>query len=101
MGINTTDLTLCDNLYPIDDKKIGGSFKLLQCYEAFGITITKSDMHEKCSQIYKDNMYERVEQYHQCLIDLGSQKTADVCLLDPYKMILSQDERKMFIVSFD
>ena len=58
-------------------------------------------MHEKCSLIYKDNMYERVEAYHQCLIDLGSQKTADVCLLDPYKMILSQDERKMFIVSFD
>jgi hypothetical protein len=82
--IDTTDLSLCDNLFPLANTEIGGSFNLLSCYETFGISITVDNMHEKCTGIYKDNMYYSINEYHTCLNDLGSSITADRCYIDPY-----------------
>ena len=39
--INTTDITLCDDLYPLDRYIIGGSSRPLSCYSIFNISITE------------------------------------------------------------
>jgi len=81
----------------MEDTKTGGSFNLLNCYDIFGINITKNDMHDKCTPIHKENMYEEIDEYHTCLVELGCQVTADDILLDHDDMIISVDERKFIL----
>ena len=81
----------------MDNLKTGGSFNLLSCYDTFNISITSNDRHDICTPIYEDNMYEEVEEYHDCLKDLGGPATADVILLDHNDMIISVDERKLIM----
>lgn len=47
-----TDQLLCDNLFPLDNMEIGGSFKLMSCYETFGIEFTIDDIHKKCTDVF-------------------------------------------------
>lgn len=70
---------------------------MLNCYETFGVIITKHDMHEKCTDIHKENMYEEIAEYHICLNELGCQVTADDIILDHNDMIISVDERKFIL----
>ena len=55
-GLTMTDESLCDNLYPLNNNEVGGSFNLLNCYERFEISLTEEVIHEKCTNAYEDNL---------------------------------------------
>lgn len=56
---------------------------MLACYKTFDISITNKDMQEKCTDIYKDYMLEELDEFSECLVNLGASITADKCLLSP------------------
>jgi hypothetical protein len=98
-GLNLTDTTFCDNLYPLDNKNVGGSFRLLSCYETFGINITNEVMQEKCTSIHEKSMADEVDKFKDCLVNLGAPVTADHCILDPYNVDFEAETRKNILVS--
>ena len=97
LGLNTSDTHMCDHLYPLDDEKIGGSQNLLKCYEAFNISLTLDNIHEKCLTTHQKNMKAEVNEYSQCLQDLGASRYYDNCWLDPQKVTISIDQREFII----
>jgi hypothetical protein len=94
-GLNMTDHSLCENLYPLIDNL--GSPNLLNCYEKFGIILTEEDIHEKCTNTYLDDLKEEIENQQKCLEDLGMPKTADLILIDPKITTISLGENKLVI----
>jgi hypothetical protein len=59
-GLILTDQSLCDNLYPFNNDKVGSSENLLPCYERFGISLTEEETHIKCTNAYEDNLREEI-----------------------------------------
>jgi hypothetical protein len=66
---------------------------LLACYKTFDISITNEDMQDKCTDIYKANMLEELDDFNECLVNLGASMTADKCLLSPENVDFQLDKR--------
>jgi hypothetical protein len=100
-GLNMTDTSLCDNLYPLNNDEVGGSINILNCYEKFGISLTEEHIHETCINTYEDDLKEQIENQEKCLEDLGMPKTADLSLIDPKISAISLVDNKFLINSLD